>query len=107
MSNTLKSISFDDMMDAVADVQRRELLVALLDHDPQRDVPVTVDRDARDAVKTLFMMKQVHLPKLVEYDFVDWEPTDYEVKKGTRFDEIKPLLELLDDYEDELPADCL
>ncbi|WP_336336908.1 transcriptional regulator [Haloarcula brevis] len=109
MENIRQTLSFDDMVDALADVQRRKLLVALLEHNPQDDTPVVIadsESDA-DAVERLVTMQHVHLPKLVDYGFIEWNEETHEVTKGPKFDEIRPLLELLDDHEDELPADWL
>lgn len=103
-----QSLSFDDAVDALADVQRRKLLMALLEHNPQDDVPVVLTgEDGDDAVERLVTMQHVHLPKLVDYGFVEWDQATHEVTKGPQFDEIRPLLELLDEHADELPADWL
>lgn len=102
---------FDDALDAIANLQRRKLLVALLEHNPidDDDTPVVIaDDDAEaEAVKRLVEMKHVHLPKLEEYGFIEWDRDTHEVIKGPRFDEIRPLLELLADHEDELPSGWL
>ncbi|MEA5388103.1 transcriptional regulator [Haloarculaceae archaeon H-GB11] len=109
MKNTLKVRSFDDMVDALADVQRRKLLVALLEHNPQDDAPVVIadSESESDAVERLVAMQHVHLPKLADYGFIEWNKETHEVAKGPKFDEIRPLLELLENHEDELPADWL
>ncbi|MDG5778345.1 transcriptional regulator [Haloarculaceae archaeon H-GB2-1] len=109
MKNTLKVRSFDDMVDALADVQRRKLLVALLEHNPQDDAPVVIagSESESDAVERLVTMQHVHLPKLADYGFIEWNRETHEVAKGPKFDEIRPLLELLENHEDELPADWL
>ena len=99
--------SFDEMIDALASVQRRKLLIALLENNPQDDTPVVIggcDTEA-DALGSLVSMYHVHLPKLVEYGFIEWNEETYEVIKGPKFNEIRPLLDLLDTHEDELPAD--
>jgi predicted transcriptional regulator len=103
------TISFDDMVDALADVQRRKLLVALMEHNPQDDSPVVIDEEGSetDAVERLVNMNHVHLPKLADYGFIVWNEQTHEVSKGPQFDEIRPMLELLDDHEDELPEDWL
>ncbi len=104
-----QTISFDDMVDALADVQRRKLLVALLEHNPQDDSAVVIadSESESDAVERLVSMQHVHLPKLTDYGFIEWDEDTHEVMKGPNFDEIRPLLELLDDHEDELPDDWL
>lgn len=97
------------MVDALADIQRRKLMVALLEHNPQDDTPVIVadSEGESDAVERLISMHHVHLPKLADYGFIEWNEETHEVMKGPKFDEIRPLLELLESHDDELPADWL
>jgi hypothetical protein len=105
MKKTGDLVKLDGALDALADVQRRNLLLSLLDHNPQDDTPVVVGASESDveALESLTTMRHVHLPKLVEYGFVKWDEEHNEVSKGPAFDEIRPLLELLDDHADELP----
>lgn len=100
---------FDDALDALAHVQRRKLLVALLEHNPQDDAPVRIveSEDEHDTVQRLVKMEHTHLPKLEKYGFIVWDRERNEVSKGPNFAEIRPLLELLDDHGDELPAGWL
>jgi predicted transcriptional regulator len=109
VKNSSETISFDEMVDALAAFQRRSLLVALVEHNPQDDTPVVIADSEResDAVERLVSMQHVHLPKLADYGFIEWNKETHEVVKGPNFDEIRPLLELLVDHEDELPADWL
>ncbi|WP_200895674.1 hypothetical protein [Halorubrum saccharovorum] len=95
--------SFDAMMNSLANVQRRRMLVALLEHNPQDDVlAVLVDSESEsDAVERLVSMHHIHLPKLANHGFIDWDKDSHKVTKGPKFDEIRPLLELLDDHEDD------
>lgn len=101
--------SFDDILAALAHVQRRKLLVALLDHNPQDDTPVFIadDKSDLDPIERLVEMRHNHLPKLADYGFIEWDKDVNEVSKGPNFDEIKPILELLVAHEDELPPDWL
>lgn len=109
MRNVKETIPFDDVVDVLADIQRRNLLLALLEHNPQDDTPVVAAHPEReaDAIKRLVKMRHVHLPKLVEHGFIEWNEETHEVTKGPNFDEIRPLLELLDDHRDELPSNWL
>ena len=52
-------------------------------------------------------MNHVYLPILREYGFIEWNRDANEVSKGEDFEEIRRLLELLVDHEDELPRDWL
>lgn len=98
--------SFDDSLDALAHVQRRALLLALLADSPQdASTPPETARSgsAGDEVDLLVTIHHVHLPKLEEYGFVEWDRDTDELRRGPNFEEIAPLLELLDDHRDELP----
>lgn len=103
-----QSRPLDETLHVLSHIQRRSLLVALLDHNPQDDSPVAVgSEEAVDSVERLVEMRHVHLPKLEEYGFITWDRDSNEVSKGPNFEEIRPLLELLDDHESELPDDWL
>lgn len=114
----------DEMFDALANVQRRVLLLDLLEHNPQavaamseasREVTamnpgllreyLTGDHDIVGAEKDSVRLHSVHLPKLAGYGFIDWHEEEKEVVKGDQFDEIRPLLKLLEDNSEDLPAD--
>lgn len=116
----------EDMFDALANAQRRHLLLDLLEHNPQevaamseasREVTemssglleeyLTGDHDISDAEKDSVRLNSVHLPKLDEYGFIDWQRDEEQVVKGDRFDEIRPLLKLLQDNPEALPDDWL
>jgi hypothetical protein len=100
---------FDSMLDALSNVHRRKLLMALLESNPQDDLPrvSSADEGESEAMEHLIRMHHVHLPKLVEYGFIEWDQEKEEVTKGPAFDEIKPLLNLLAEHEDELPPGWL
>lgn len=48
-----------------------------------------------------------HLPRLDESGFIDWDRERQVVTRGPRFTEIEPLIELMIDHQDELPANWL
>lgn len=101
--------TLDDCLDALGHVQRRKLLRALLVHNPQDDDPTRIDPNESndEELERLIAMKHVHLPKLEEYGFISWDRDTSEVSKGPDFDEIRPLLEVLADHEEELPEGWL
>ncbi|WP_436908992.1 DUF7344 domain-containing protein [Halosimplex marinum] len=96
----------DEYFQALANIHRRRLLVALFEDNSQRDgicVPEDV-HEGRTALAALQLeFYHTHLPKLEEAGFIDWNQDTHEVVEGPRFDEIRPLLELLGDHADELP----
>lgn len=74
MEQSEQSISFDDMMIALANAQRRKLLMSLLEHNPQADSLVVNagSDDEAAAVEGLVPMRHAHLPKLSDYGFIEW-----------------------------------
>ena len=97
-------VQFDDARAALGDVQRRRVLLALLD--PDRDESSVVTDRAGAGLEVVgdgIAMRHTHLPKLAEHGLVEWDRETHEVRRGPDFVEIRPLLELLDDHADELP----
>ncbi len=109
MNNRQQNPSFDVMLSALSNVQRRTLLVTLLDHNSRNDssVGITDDEPERTAVKRIVAMNHVHLPKLADYGFIEWDRKSEEVRRGPAFDAIRPLVELLDSHRDEMHTDRL
>jgi predicted transcriptional regulator len=95
-----------EMLGVLENQYRRRLLVGLLDHNPQRD-SVDIPEDVHVGDKELEVlnagMYHTHLPKLEEAGFIRWDRDRHEVHKGPNFDEIRPLLELIENHRDELP----
>lgn len=109
----------DDVFSALAHVQRRQLLVSLIGHE-SRSVPelsstdrqmmnahegllhqyLTGPLDIAGVDKPVVRMYHVHLPGLADDGFIDWEQDTHVVSQGPRFDDIQPLLELLDDHRE-------
>ncbi|TYL40727.1 hypothetical protein CV102_02680 [Natronococcus pandeyae] len=113
----------DDVFDALADGQRRQLLVDLLDSDLQRvsDLSDTSREliEAHDALldqvlsgqleipgadTELIQKHRVHLPKLAKYGFIEWNPEDCLVARGPRFDELTPVLEQMENQRTDHPV---
>lgn len=92
----------DDHFDALADEQRREVLLAILDHNPRDDRSVTATVRANEERARATELHHVHLPKLKEYGLINWDRERHEVTKGPLFDQIRPLLVLLEENQDEL-----
>lgn len=110
----------DDAFDAMADLQRRQLLNRLFTEDPQ-PVPLlssvsqeilqaqegflreylTGSREIANADKADIRTHHVHLPKLTEYGHVKWDRDAHVTTKGPKFDDVKPLLELVENQRDE------
>ena len=93
-------------LEALSNSYRRELLLALLEHNPQDDH----DRDPLDIIDPPLEPEVLetelfhrHLPKLEEMGFIEWNRDTGEISKGPDWDDIEPVLRLLRDHRDELP----
>jgi hypothetical protein len=97
---------FDLVLDALSNSYRRQLLVALLEHNPQdeRDTdPLDLLPEVEQEDTLEVELVHSHLPKLEEMGYISWDrPTD-EISKGPRWDTIAPLLKLMQDHEEDLP----
>ena len=113
----------DSSFDALSNERCRELLVSLLDGD-RRTVP-ELSEDTREIANSneellrkhldsrreisgvdedLLRLRLVHLPKIAGYGFVEWNPDANVASRGPRFDDLRPLLEMIDDPREVPPA---
>jgi hypothetical protein len=102
----------DELFEIFSHEHRRRVLVALADHNPQDEdeivsASIAGENEASDeALEHLRTeLHHTHLPKLAEAGFVDWDSDADTVTRGPRFEEVEPLLGLIDDHGDELPVD--
>lgn len=99
----MDTVAFDSQLELVANEQRRELLISLLDTSPLNyplcDGGVSMrDDDSERAVA----MEHVHLPKLADADVVAWDRDADSVSRGPAFSDVEPLLLLLREHESDL-----
>ncbi|WP_076433391.1 DUF7344 domain-containing protein [Haladaptatus litoreus] len=99
--------SLDVSLDALSNKYRRRLLSALLEHNPQDDgdtqIPADVTIEDEDVENLKIQMTHTHLPKLADAGFIEWDRETNQVRKGPRFEEIRPLVQLIHNHRDELP----
>lgn len=88
---------------------RRQLLVALSHHNPQDDTPIDSDdvEFEDEELEKLLDYQHYHLPELESKGFIDYDREDHVVTKGPNFEEIEPLIHLIDEHPDEFPDDWL
>lgn len=95
----------DDAFDALSHAQKRSVLVALLDDQTSSERQLLGDGGKLADEEWRITMEHKHLPKLEEYGFIDWDGESVtEVSKGPAFEDIRPLLELLDAESEKLPG---
>jgi len=82
----------DEMFEALAHEQRRRLLFALVEDRIQSDSPL--EHESLPETSQI-QYRHCHLPKLEESGFINWEQELNAIRRGSEFEEIKPLLEAL------------
>jgi len=95
-----------DLFNAIANPYRRQLLVALLEHNPQEDYdhdPLDILADGEEADGLELSIIHNHLPKLTDMGFIEWDEQTDEISKGPKWDQIAPVLTLIHEHRDELP----
>lgn len=109
MNEEVTGISFGAAIEAVGHVERRQLLLALLNGHSGGDRLVDLDRFEPGVPDESLQlsMHHVHLPKLEGLGLVDVDRQQRSVTAGPNFGEIQPLLELLADNRSQLPAGML
>lgn len=103
---TTTTADWHAMLQALEDRHRRRLLDRLLDHHPNEDtlrVPEDVYVGEEDLDVLQEQLYHHHLPTLDAAGYINWEREDHEVEQGPKFNNIRPLLQLVRDHQDELP----
>ena len=105
----IDTLSATHAFDALSDQYRRQLLLALSDGSSRSeggleqgelvDTGEVAVEPAADRIEAV----HVHLPKLASMAVIDWDRENDQISKGENWDEIAPLLQLLQDHQDELP----
>jgi hypothetical protein len=85
----------EDAFDALADTDRRRLLLALADADD----PLCVPGDLPGGDTAAVSFHHAHLPKLDEYGYVAWDRNRDTVERGPAFADLEPVLAVLRDLD--------
>lgn len=97
VQSTHQHSTLSDQLYILSDRDRRQVLFTLLTAESGEEVDLpAVEREESDA-----SMHHVHLPKLADAGFVDWDRETDAVARGPAFDEVTPLLETLADQRGE------
>ena len=95
------------MFDALAHPYRRRILLLVSERNPRDEDEVSVEDLATedDDLELLTVeLYHTHLPKLAAAGYVEWDEEGHTIRRGPKFDAIAPLVCLMDDHRDELPA---
>lgn len=89
----------DDRMDvslhALSHPYRRRILTRIHEHNSRDEAGFTIDTvmDDTDDVRVAIELHHLHLPKLAEAGFVEWDRHAKYVQRGPRFEEIAHLID--------------
>ena len=83
--------------------RHRRLVLVLLEQGALDTITDVLMRGDTEADKLEITLTHNHLPKLADAGYIEWDQDTGEISKGPRFDEIEPLLELIQNHADELP----
>ena len=86
----------DDVFRVLSKRSRREVLTEIMEDNPQWPDEFEADE---------LQLHHSHLPALEAAGFIEWDRRTNTIVRGEDFKEIRPLLELMIDHEDELPDD--
>lgn len=87
----------DDLFDALANHHRRQLLSTLLDSKPETEIPVPETLTVR--------MNHAHLPRLDEAGYIEWDRERDVIRRGSRFDDVLPIITIMRENDHELPGE--
>ena len=105
-SPTESRFTLDQTFNMLTHLSRRRILWTLAQDNP-RDREEFESENFKPDDEGLEVFKRDlyhhHLPKLAEAEFINWDRETDTITRGPRFEEIRPLLKLMDDHQDELP----
>jgi len=107
MSSVSNQDRFDKLLGALADPYRRELLFALIEHNPQDDDdpdPLDIHAEGEDSLGKMNIFMG-HLPQLEDLGIINWDHDKSHITKGPDWEEFEPLLNLIAENKDKLPAE--
>jgi hypothetical protein len=97
-------MGFNQIADALGSQVRRRILVELLDHNPVNyQDPST--RSTQKSEKAELHLIHIHFPKLNDLGYIEWNRHHRKITKGSNWEEIEPVVQLLSDNREQIPTD--
>lgn len=101
-----RDTTLGELLEILSHPSRRRILSTLADDNPRDEEEFHAERfasDDEDLEQFLLELSHVHLPQLAEAEFIEWDSETDTIRRGSRFEEIEPLLILIRDHQEELP----
>lgn len=99
----LRRPGVDRVFDTLSKQHRRHILIELNHGNGVHEQDLIYRGSSED--ENDLQLRHDHLPKLAEAGYIEWDRETGAIGPGLRFDEIEPLLELIEDHADQLPDD--
>ena len=88
--------AIDSMMDALQSRNRRVILMSLVGGTTETSL-ASLEDQAIDRIRQY----HVHLPKLADAGYIEWDTEAETISRGPKFAEVEPLVQLLNEYDAE------
>ncbi|NGM68569.1 helix-turn-helix transcriptional regulator [Natronolimnobius sp. AArcel1] len=109
-SNTIEikpDATLNELFEILSHPTRRRILSTLATRNPRDEDEFQTETSSSDAdddlEQFLLQLTHLHLPKLADAEFINWDRETNTVTRGPRFKEIQPLIKLMQENQDELP----
>lgn len=105
---TGSGIALGTVLRALSDPTRRHILAKLRRHTPQPVIELESEalRESADEREPAHVhLYHGHLPKLDSDGFIDWDRETDTVSRGPHYDAVRPVIALLEENQEKLPAD--
>jgi hypothetical protein len=94
----------DRLLESLSNHHRRLILLLLKQGAVETQADVMI-RSGNDREEVEILLTHDHLPRLDDAGYIKWDRDTGAISKGPRFDEVEPLLTLIETHADELPPD--
>mgnify|MGYP000129705660 FL=1 len=90
---------------AILSKRQRRLILLTLQHNEEKQESALLFRGGDETEDAEIQLVHNHLPRLEAAGYIEWDQDTGTISKGPNYDEIKPLLDLMENHADELPSD--
>lgn len=102
-------VDIDQLFRALSHATRRRILLSLVEDDSpdgwREFETVEFVPDGPEQEISAVTLRHIHLPHLDDAGFIGWDQESERITRGASFEDIRPLLELMEDHRGELSDD--
>jgi hypothetical protein len=101
MTRLETGVRLDRTLSILSHRHRRQILFQMHEHGPANGDAFTIaDLRTKDVDETQWAVElsHVHLPKLAETGYIEWDRETHTVRRGSEFDEVAPIIAILREH---------